>query len=83
MYSPEELEQHFSNSSYDAIYCGLHEGKPLLYQRYKEACTIGYPSFMLCDPDDPYNLKKIEIITDESLELLGKARKVMKARKII
>lgn len=82
MFTPEELEKHYSCPAYDAIYCGLHEGKPLLFQRHKENCIIGYPSFLLCDPDDPLNDDKIKLIYDDSLKLFDLALKVMKERKI-
>lgn len=83
MFTPEELEKHYSCPAYDAIYCGLHEGKPLLYKNHKEyAGAIGYPSFLLCDPDDPLNDNKIKLIYDDSLKLFDLALKVMKERKI-
>ena len=83
MFTPEELEKHYSCPAYDAIYCGLHEGKPLLYKNHKEyAGAIGYQSFLLCDPDDPFNHDKIKLIYDDSPKLFDLALKVMKERKI-
>lgn len=80
MVNQEKLEQHYSSSGCDAIYCGLHEGKPLLYKDFKNGGAIGFPMFLLCDPKDPFNRDKVQIITDTSLELFKKSRDVLDKR---
>lgn len=36
MFTPEELEKHYSCPAYDAIYCGLPQGKPFLHKGFKQ-----------------------------------------------